>query len=109
MSSRSTDDEIEDDAALVADGGEEIGDAALDRRRLIGGPAAGKRRAQLVADLVDRQLRFANDVARGQGVLFPVPSPACRYRFEAGEVEAWLTGWPGMLSRMVKVEPQCAA
>ena len=66
--------EIEDDAALVADGGEEIGDAALDRRRLIGGPAAGKRRAQLVADLVDRQLRFADDVARGQGVLFPVPS-----------------------------------
>ena len=53
----------------------EIGDAALDRRRLVGGPAAGKRRAQLVADLVDRQLRLADDVASWPRRPVPRPFP----------------------------------
>ena len=105
VSSRSHRGEIEDDAALVADGGEEIGDAALDRRRLIGGPArrqasrAARRRCWSIRQPAVRGRRRSwprRPVSR------PVPErvdTASKRR----EVEAWFNAaWPGMLSRMLR-------
>ena len=70
--------EIEDDAPLVADGRDEVGDAALDRRRLVGGPAPDKRRAQLVAEMVDVSCGSCDDVARRTRPSCSRPIPWCR-------------------------------